>query len=229
MTRFSPYFWGIYASQLYLDQVKSFKDDQTKELSYISHPGVYIFEIFSFVATIAISYEAKSLEPEEVISKKHCYFRIVLGITISFLVHVMLNPATPQISMLRPARFLRWFLSLNIWVPIAVLSYSIYLFHIYPVMGVNMAHFMNPLFDPDNQEKTIFGKQMIDDNGDWTVKKCPWEKGSNQILYKFLGAFAIVLAASSFISMLVYVCLEKPGIDAKRIYKNKNQPWKVYV
>ena len=81
---------------------------------------------------------------------------------------------------------------------------------------------MNPFFDPEDPEKTATGSSFMDENGEWTITECPWEQGSPKILLKFLKASFIVLLVTSFLSLIIYVCLEKPGIDAKRVYRNKH-------
>ena len=57
LTRFSPYFWGIYAAKLYLDQMNSFKNDTNKELTYMNSAPVIIMELVCLIITIGIAYE----------------------------------------------------------------------------------------------------------------------------------------------------------------------------
>jgi peptidoglycan/LPS O-acetylase OafA/YrhL len=66
--------------------------------------------------------------------------RSLLGLTLVFLVNIMLSKE--DLAWYRPARYLRLFLSWDIWSPIANLSYSIYLTHIiilvYGEPGINL-------------------------------------------------------------------------------------------
>ena len=54
--------------------------------------------------------------------------RPLLGFTWAFLVYIMLTKE--NLAWYRPARWLKKFLELSVWTPIANLSYSIYLTHI---------------------------------------------------------------------------------------------------
>ena len=57
--------------------------------------------------------------------------RSVYGGCLTYLVAAMLDAHPDEsITGYRPTSFLRWFLSWDFWVPIARLSYSVYLWHI---------------------------------------------------------------------------------------------------
>ena len=58
--------------------------------------------------------------------------RQIFGLCLSYLLYIMIlpNPNT-SISLWRPTCYMRSLLSSNIWVPIATLSYSLYLWHIH--------------------------------------------------------------------------------------------------
>lgn len=53
----------------------------------------------------------------------------------------MLSPKPEEsIAWYRPVRYMRGFLSFDIWVPFANLTYTFYLFHAMPIQG-----FMGPI------------------------------------------------------------------------------------
>lgn len=56
--------------------------------------------------------------------------RQIFGLCLSYLVYLALNPAIKMIPYFRPSRLVSMILSWKFWIPIATLSYSIYLFHI---------------------------------------------------------------------------------------------------
>jgi hypothetical protein len=56
--------------------------------------------------------------------------RQIFGLSLSYLAYLALNPAITKISYFRPSRVVSMILSWKIWIPIATLSYSIYVFHI---------------------------------------------------------------------------------------------------
>jgi len=59
------------------------------------------------------------------------FFRAVYGGCLSYLILLMISPdPNSTIPYSRPTKFIRGFLSLPFWIPIATLSYSIYLWHI---------------------------------------------------------------------------------------------------
>jgi hypothetical protein len=42
------------------------------------------------------------------------------------------------VQLLRPSTYLRIFLSWDLWVPVATLSYSIYIFHVYVITSLTL-------------------------------------------------------------------------------------------
>ena len=55
------------------------------------------------------------------------FMRPILGLSWAFQVYIMLTKE--EIKWFRPSRWIKYFLELSVWTPIAILSYSIYLIH----------------------------------------------------------------------------------------------------
>ncbi len=56
--------------------------------------------------------------------------RVAYGLALSYLLALMLSPKVEDtIPWYRPNKFLRWMLSWSMWVPVATLSFSFYLWH----------------------------------------------------------------------------------------------------
>ena len=63
--------------------------------------------------------------------------RQLCGLSLSYLITLMLSPkAEESIAWYRPTRYMRAVLSWNFWVPFAVLSYSLYVCHVYMIILV---------------------------------------------------------------------------------------------
>ena len=136
--------------------------------------------------------------------------RQLCGLSLSYLIALMLSPKPNQsIPWYRPTIYMRAMLSLRFWVPIAVLSYSMYVSHVY-MIGLN-SRLVVPYpkeFDPKQQK-------------DLPVTECPWTFG------EALGKLGILWICSFIMtiifSIVVYMMCEKPGIDSRVIFKNKLQ------
>jgi len=63
-------------------------------------------------------------------------YRYVFAACLSLIILTSLSPTKETtISWARPSKYFRGILSLKIWLPIATLSYSIYIWHV-TVMGI---------------------------------------------------------------------------------------------
>lgn len=125
-SRISPYVFGMWAAYLY---------SKDKLHNYQTNENI-IFEWISFIVIITIS--IIGVYPTQFSSWSplpHFMFlvscRQLFGASIAYLIHLMLSPKpeTP-IKWYRPTCFLRWLLSKKLWVPLATVSYSFYVFHI---------------------------------------------------------------------------------------------------
>lgn len=141
--------------------------------------------------------------------------RQIYGLIISYLLHLVLNPETPKLSIFRPARFIRAFLSWKIWIPIAMLSYSFYLLHILPFFTFV---FSNEYLNPDYLENPIPSRPDNPKHGKFV---CPWEQGSIGVLVRFCTIALLVFVTANALSIFTFTFIEKPFNDAKRVFKNK--------
>lgn len=110
----------------------------------------------------------------------------------------MLSPKpSDSISYQRPTRFLRWMLSWSFWLPIANISYSFYIWHLNFITSDLYKPF-GFIFPPND---------------------CPMGLGT--AFGSYLGFFLIVFLMTTIVASLSFACIEKPGIDARFVYKNK--------
>jgi len=74
--------------------------------------------------------------------------RQIYGLCLSYLVYLALNPANTMVSFFRPSRIMNMILSWRIWIPVATLSYSMYLFHLpYLILFGYGTPYLNPFID----------------------------------------------------------------------------------
>ena len=93
-----------------------------------------------------------------------------------------------------PVRYLRKFLSCRIFIPIATLSYSMYLYHILIIKIVYKYFFTIEDFS----------------NG------CPWSTGE---AWKYIILFVISsYFASMLVSFVTYSLVEKPAMEARKAW-----------
>ena len=112
-------------------------------------------------------------------------------------------PAETSISWTRPSKYFRGLLSLNVWVPIATLSYSLYLWHpcimaVVSVIYVDSVSKIDKLSTKDSCEEIV-----------------------SLGLYPSVGIFIFGSVISIFEAMISYLFIEKPAIDARRVFKSK--------
>ena len=127
--------------------------------------------------------------------------RPLYGACVAYLILLAVS-ADPErkIPCYRPTKWLRAFLEANFWLPIATFSYSMYIWHIYVL--------------------AIFGPQFTN----WfNIQPAIDAKFPDP--YKYFGIyilfFFVCLAISMLVSILSYICIEKPSIDSRRVFKNK--------
>ena len=140
------------------------------------------------------------------------FFRAVYGLCLSYLLCIMLSPKTEDsIPWWRPTKYLRWFLSLSFWVPFATLSFSFYLMHLQTLFLIKDEIYPKTTFYPGNVEFNAT-KALIEGacyQGRWAIF------GSFEYIFWLIFVITIIL------SVLSFVYIEKPGIDARVAIKSK--------
>lgn len=122
-----------------------------------------------------------------------CAGRTVYGACWCYLVPgVLTKEETPKY---RPAYCCKALLSWSFWLPLATVSYSVYIFHYVILMT----------FTP----KPVEGEA------------CPG--GYNSMVGKFILAFAMNLAICFLLASVSFICIEKPFNDARTVFKSKHQ------
>ena len=97
------------------------------------------------------------------------------------------------------------FLSLKIWVPITYLSYGTYLFQYYTL---NAPQYIPLGFYPEE----------ADWRENWEKNGCGFSLGKAMGLWLFIFILGGVILTHLF-SLFVYVYIEKPSVDARRVFK----------
>ena len=138
--------------------------------------------------------------------------RQVSGLSVSYLIHLILNPVNQTIAWYRPSRFIQAWLSQDFWIPFANLSYSFYLLHIIPLATFVFSNeFLHPDPKPAAQVPPVpIARDQV---------TC-WP-GEYAVLGRWFVIFFYALTCSALLSVLSYIFIEKPAIDAKRTFKNK--------
>lgn len=196
-TRMSPYGFGMYAAYIHL------KDD---DHSFFSRSSIILewlcFIVFAFLVPLNTVFVANFgipiLNVIWICTSKQLY-----GLSISYLLTIILSPKPDDsIPCYRPSKFLRWILSWSMWVPVASLSYSFYLWHLQPIVimqGLNLKLFTPPKI--------------------YNSTAC--EQGLGNVLWNWTKNYLFIFTLTTIVSVLSFTFLEKPGIDARVIYKNK--------
>ena len=122
--RCGSYVIGIYVAQLLRNDKKR---DYQKRISAILEWIAFII----FIGTFWIPNEVNDLTNHVVWARLLQFsYRYVFSSCLGIMILLMLSPAADtKIDIWRPSKYFRDFLSLNIWLPIATLSYSIYIWH----------------------------------------------------------------------------------------------------
>lgn len=103
---------------------------------------------------------------------------------------------------------MRWVLSWSFWVPFAMLSYSMYIVSVDVIFVIpDIDFFKSSTLKPLNGTNTP----------DWnTCATIMAESTGKYILYFFM-----VLIPTMLYATCCFTCIEKPGIDARVVFKNK--------
>lgn len=129
----------------------------------------------------------------------HLYYansaRSIYGICLAYLIFKMLSVPPDQPLGCRPTALMRAVLSWDFWVPIATLSYSLYLFHPATINLMEYLNLLGPLIP-----KTL-------------------DVGA--VLTYWICFLPVCLLITSIVATLTFICVEKPGIDARKVYKHK--------
>ena len=116
-----------------------------------------------------------------------------------------------EIPWYRPSRWMKSFLSLKVWAPVANLSFSIYLIHLMTL--------------PILSSSITFLKSK--EESDWELNPegkfpdaCP--VSHLDALLRFFFVLIVSFLANMVLSLLVvYLPFEKPALDARRAFKRK--------
>ena len=133
-TRLSPYIFGMIAA------LRHRADKDRKILENSSVCGEWLaFLMFFWIGFDPA--EGLMLHPD-VLKFWYSLYRPLYGLCLAHLIKLMISPAPEDtIPMHRPTKFLRAFFSMSMWVPIANLSYSVYLWHIIFLSSLENGYF----------------------------------------------------------------------------------------
>ena len=200
-SKIGSYLIGAYTAML-------IRNDKEHSYQERIHPVV---EWFCFVGMISLLYLPEYISfPFEnkgiLVELASFSYRYVFSAFLAVIILVSMSPKqdTP-ISWARPSKYFRGFLSLSIWLPIATLSYSIYLWHFIIMWQLS--------------EATIYdsSKKQIDQLSAATQCADISKIGVGIAFDLFWKCLLITIVVSSF----SYVFVEKSAIDARRAFKTK--------
>ena len=121
----SPYGFGIMAALVYL------KNREDK--SYVNNSSV-LKEWLAFFGCLVVttfgSFPFPFSTPSWLCLIYWSFSRSIYGLCLSYLMLLMVSQNSEPLPWYRPVRYMKWILSANFWVPIATLSYSVYIWHI---------------------------------------------------------------------------------------------------
>ena len=148
-----------------------------------------------------------------------CLGRQIYGASISYLLLLMLSPKPEDnIPWYRPTKYMRAFLSWKIWLPLANLTYTFYLFHDTPVML---------LTGPIAVKLNLGGRELPSTDAEvLKVAECNEEgvgfsNGGLAGIWFTNAALAFVITI--IICTFIFVFIEKQGINARSAFKSKWQ------
>ena len=130
-----------------------------------------------------------------------CTSRQIFGAAIAFQMFLMTLPCINDVHWSHPIYLINKILSSVLWVPIAALSYSIYLFHSQAMMIVGNTSFAVP---------------------DTTIMECQFDTKSS-IAIRYFYVFIVTTLLSMVIAFVVYFLVERPCIEARKVFKNKHE------
>ena len=140
--------------------------------------------------------------------------RQLFTLPLSFLIYLMVSPNANLMHSLRPVTILRKVLSSPVWLPMATISYSMYLYHVFFIVLVFMTTFVYPDW---TKEALVPG--MMKEDAQAKITECPWSTAGSYI--RLLYIIVAGLIPTILISIISYLLVEKPGIDARRVFKSK--------
>jgi len=114
---------------------------------------------------------------------------------------LMTLPCINDVHWSHPIYLINKILSSVFWVPIAALSYSIYLFHIQAMMIVSNTSFAVP---------------------DQTIGECQFNTKFS-IAIRYFYVFIVTTLLSMVFAFVVYFLVERPCIEARKVFKNKHE------
>lgn len=194
--RAAPYGFGMYCAYLYLYHKNLHSNIVVEWLVFIC------FIVIGYIGVLPF-YNAKLLSPM-LNTIWSAMGRSIYGLFLSYLIYFVLQDGEKE--WYRPTRWMKWFLSLKMWLPVAMLSYSIYLLHLTVLLEVSkMKYGMS-----DEQ------RNMADGTG----TGCPYSFGAALNRWGFL--FLAGLFFSQLVALISYLVAEKPFIDARVAFKNKH-------
>lgn len=132
-TRATPYAFGMYAALLHIrDKDHDYMESVASQI--YEWIAVVIVAVYSIIGSEHAMVSHVLGNPIAVVIWT-CTSRQIFGAAVSYLTVLMLSPSPKDsIPFYRPSRYIRGFLSMNIWVPFANMTYTFYLFHLTPVM-----------------------------------------------------------------------------------------------
>ena len=86
--------------------------------------------ILILVSTISASPSEYSYLPPPVLFFWAILSRPLFCASIAYMMLMMISKGCSELPAYRPSRILQWFFSARVWIPIAYLSYLVYLIHI---------------------------------------------------------------------------------------------------
>jgi peptidoglycan/LPS O-acetylase OafA/YrhL len=133
--------------------------------------------------------------------------RHIFSIAWGYLIHCMiLTDPEDDIPKYYPTWFLRAVLSWSFWVPTAVLSYSIYVFHNMFYSIFKGQKWLNS--DPKNMKAPVCPTSTAEAYGKWFL------------------LMLLVWVISFVLAMILFVFVEKPAIDARIAFTDNYDPTK---
>ena len=209
-TRMTPYLTGMYASYVHHKDDGTFFDRQSPVAEWLAFATILIIGTF-FSASPAVWPTEKFPAPWYYI-----YFNMArpfYGLSLSYLLTLILTSKQDEpIGCCRPSGWMRGCLSSNFWLPWATISYSLYLFQ---MPWLEVIDWVKPDVPGDlkGQFNTTAEWYMNSEGG---CGPGPWETFGFYQAY-----FWLALLLSSLNAVCCFICVEKPGIDARFVYKNK--------
>ena len=127
--------------------------------------------------------------------------RQLFGACMSYHMYLMLSPDIDELPMYRPIRLIKSILSKDFLLPITVLSYSMYLNHLYSYKLI----IATPYTSPDSSDMCMF------DNGD--------SFDTRSFVMHYCYILFLVYFLTLPISYFVHTLVERPAILARRVLK----------